>query len=455
MKKNKELVILFIIVLLFSLYKIINVSIGYDTDIIIVNPKYIMLSWIGLMRYGLVLLKSGLYLYGNVSIRLLNILTYVNVFIYSVLFLKFLKLDSSDKNIFKNILSIILVITSPILLEQYYFTLQSVEVSLGMILMMISFILTYNYLKNNKLWYVLLIIPLLIICFSIYQSFVNLYILGALISLYKVNKDNNKNIIKCIVIFMISFILYYVIGNAVINIMDISETAYLTSRIGWLYNIKDTVLGIGKDFIKVFIGYGHVLNLGYLICIIIVICNIVRSKKDYKTLYLILMLLVPFALNILTGSRLVIRSLFTIPFLYGFIFYEFYDKKYIKYILIILILSQIINSYILMISDYHRYIDDVKMSEKIYLDCGSEDNYIYLYGILDTDNIKGEAMGYSYYEWYELGHLSYDRIHNFSVIHNYNYNMDDNYIDIEFNGVYPDSGYIIKDNNKCYVNIGK
>ena len=458
MKKNRELIILFIIVLLFGLYKIINVSFSYDTDVIILNPKYIMLSWIGLMRYGLTFIKYVLHLYGNVNIRLLNILTYVNVFIYSAVFLKFLSVDGK-KNIWKDILTVMLVITSPILLEQYNFTLQSVEVSFSMILMMISFITTYKYLKDNKIGYACITILLLIVCFSTYQSFVNLYILGVLISLYKLSSyDNKKNITRSIIIFMISFILYYLIGKVIINIMNIDTTAYLTSKIGWLDSFKDTLFGIGKDFVKVLIGYGHVLNLGYLLCVIIVIGYIIKNK-NIKSIYLLFMLLVPFLLNTLTGSRIVIRSLFTIPFLYSFIFYEFFDKKYVKYILIVLIISQLINSYLLLIGDYHRYLNDISIGEKIYNDCGSnKDITIYIYGVEKSEEnislIKGEVMGYSYYEWFELGHPSYERIHNFMIIHNIEYNIDNDYNALSFDNEYPNNGYIIKEGNKCYVNLG-
>ncbi|MBR1376743.1 MAG: glucosyltransferase domain-containing protein [Bacilli bacterium] len=462
-KVSKEYVILFVIVLVFSLYKIINISFSYDTDIFILNHKIMMNSWIGISRFGLVFLKYIFHLYGDINIRTLNILTYINIFIYSSLFLKFMKADRKDNNLLRNILSIVLIITSPILLEQYNFTLQSVEVSFAMILMVISFITTYKYLKDDMIVYGIITIPLLVICFGTYQSFVNLYIVGALISLYKLsNKDNKKNIIKCIVMFIVSFILYYVISKLCINIMNIDSSNYIADKIGWFFNIKVTLYGIIKDIIKVLVGYGHVLNLGYILCLFIAILYLIKEGKiNYKSGYLILLIISPFFLNVITGSRMVLRSMFVIPFLYSFIFFEFYDiNKYIKYLLIILVSSQIINCYLLLISDYQRYKNDIEIGYKIYKDCGNnQDNYIYLYGIEKTeeniDVVKGEVMGYSYYEWDNgLNTVAYDRVYLFLQIHNINYKIDDDFIDLDFTEEYPNEGYIIKVDNKCYVNLG-
>jgi len=458
----KDILIIGVLVLLFSLYRIINVSIGYDTDLLILNPKNIMDSWLSLSRYGLVFLKYIFHLYSNVDIRMFNILTTINVFIYSILFLYFLNIDRKS-NTLKNVLPIVLLTTSPILLEQYGFTLQSVEVSFGFILMMISFIFTYYYLKDNKKIYLLIIIPLLVLCFGIYQAFLNLYVLGALISIYKLGNNYKKNIIKTFIIFLISTILYYGIGHLVINIFNIENSSYLTNQIGWSNGILSTFIVLIKDYIKVIIGYGNILNLGYLLCLIVlVLCFIKNRKGNINLVILLLIILSPLLLNFVTGSILVYRSLFTIPFMISFIFFEFYNlNKCIKVLFILLIISQVVHCYLLMIGDYNRYKNDVYISEKIYRDCeASEDTTIYLFGIEKTEEntkvFKGEVLGYSFYEWSIDGiNLSDYRVKNFMNIHNMNYVLGSNTVDKpEFSSEYPDEGYIIKDGNNCYVNFG-
>lgn len=162
-----------------------------------------MNSWLGLSRYSLVFFKYIFGLYDNINLRFFNIITYINVFIYSIMYLYFIKIDTKKDNITKDVLSILIVISSPVLLEQYNFTLQSPEVSFGMILMMISYITTYKYLKDNKIIYSIITIVLLTLTFGIYQAFVNLYLLGVFISIYKIKNNRKANIIKSIIFLLL------------------------------------------------------------------------------------------------------------------------------------------------------------------------------------------------------------------------------------------------------------
>ena len=190
---------------------------------------------------------------------------------------------------------------------------------------------------------------------------------------------------------------------------------------------------------------------------------LIKEKNfSYKSFYLICMILSPFILSVLTGTRIVYRSLFTLPFLMSFIFFNFYNlKKWIKYLLVILLISQIINSYLLLISDYNRYKNDVYISKKIYNDCnGNKDTIIYLYGIERSEEniklIKGEVMGRSFYEWSVDGiNVTDYRVKNFMEIHGIKYVSGTREKNLKFDSEYPDSGYIIKNGNKCYVNLGK
>ena len=458
---RKEIIILAFIVLLFGLYKIINISFGYDTDLLILNPKNIMDSWLSLSRYGLVFLKYIFNLYNSVDLRVFNIITYINVFVYCILFLYFLNLNRKS-NTLKNVLSIVLVVTSPILLEQFGFTLQSIEVSFGIILMMITFILTYYYLKDNNNKYLFIIIPLLVLCFGIYQSFFNLYVLGVLISVYKIQDNYKNNIIKSLIIFIVSSIIYFLVSTIVINVFDIEKSSYLTSQIGWSSGFLSTLLVVIKDFIKVIIGYGNILNLGYAICLLTLILNIKAYKNNRTNLVMLLLIILsPLLLNSVSGSFLTYRSLLTLPFMVSFIFFEFYYNKLIRILFILLMISQLIHCVLLEVSDYNRYKNDVYISNKIYSDCGADENtIIYLYGIEKSEEnisvFKGETLGYSYFEWSIDGiNLSDYRVKNFMDIHNLKFKLGDSSSNkVNFESEYPMEGYYIKDDNKCYVNFG-
>lgn len=142
--------------------------------------------------------------------------------------------------------------------------------------------------------------------------------------------------------------------------------------IGWFTNIKGTIHIILRNIKRIIIGKGNILNLGYSICILILFVYIKQNKKiNFDTILLLLIIISPLILNIITGSELICRSLFTLPFMMSFIFYEFYDlKKYIKILLLLIVISQFTHCYLLLISDYKRYINDVNISKKIYNDCG-------------------------------------------------------------------------------------
>ena len=459
MKKFKiEIIIIGIITLLFSLYKIINTSFGYDTDLLILYPKYIMDSWLSLSRYSLVFFKYIFHLYNNIDLRLFNIITYFNVFIYCIIYLYFLNINK-ERNLLRNILSIAIVITSPILLEQYNFTLQSPEVSFGMILMMFSFITTYKFLKSGRMIYSFITFILLVLCFGIYQSFINLYVLGALVCIYKL-KDYKKNIFKTMIIFIISFMCYYLISGVVISLFDIEKSSYLSSQIGWFDGVFSSLIIVLKNFYYVMIGKGSLLNLGYLMCFITLLLYLIRSKKiSFDMFLLILIVLSPLLLNSVTGSRITGRSLFSIPFMMSFIFFEFYDFKLVKMFFVILLISQIVHCYLLLTSDYKRYVKDIEISRKIYSDCGDA-SIFYLYGIEKSEEnmniLKGEEMGKSFFEWSPDGiNVSDYRVQNFMIIHGMMFDLGDiNEKSISFKDEYPNDGYFIKKGNKCYINFG-
>lgn len=66
-------------------------------------------------------------------------------------------------------------------------------------------------------------------------------------------------------------------------------------------------------------------------------------------------------------------------------------------------------------------------------------------------------MGYSFYEWSIDGiNVSYNRVEYFMKIHNIkNIKIDYKEKDVINMVEYPNKGYVVKENNNCYVNLGK
>ena len=138
------------------------------------------------------------------------ILFYVSILNYTYLFTKWA--NKKDK-----ILVFLISITlgsSAIFAEQFGFSLQSLEISIGLLLFAINFMLLDNYFEKNQKINLILSIIITIFCFGLYQTFVILYIGIALF--YILTHENNK-IKELFAIFLFSFIFYYLIGYIVKN----------------------------------------------------------------------------------------------------------------------------------------------------------------------------------------------------------------------------------------------
>lgn len=461
----------------FCALRLIFPTVSYDTDEWLANPQNTLTHWLGIGRFSLVFLK---YCFGTgTSLLALNIVTYVNVFIYTVLFLYFIHIDCERLDSRKDFLCGIVLISSPIFLEQYYFTLQSAEVSFAMILIVLSFITTYKLLtektslsRKGLLGAVTLI--LLIFSFGMYQAFVNLYVIGVLICLYKLNTEdsrkNLKNIGFCLLIFLVSLIAYACISEFAISYFNIVKDGYL--GIEWFNGnfagtLKDLIVTIGR----IILGYGNILNLSYTFCLLYILYIIFFRSKKYicwNNFYLIALLASPFLLNILTGTNFVIRSVLGFPVLCTFLFWEFYEnEKLLKFCLYITVLSQIIHSELLLYSDYIRNKNDTAIAEKIYRDCSADENTVIVFkGKRSADNnsfsFKGQVMGHSFFEWctdLDPQNAEWTRILYFMQSQGLRtaspaleqLALRDS---IKFTAQYPNDGYIKEENGVYYVNLG-
>lgn len=475
-RNRKTISIIGLFTLVFCILRLVFPTISYDTDEWLTNPQNTLTHWLGIGRYSLVFLK---YCFGtDTSLLTLNIVTYVNVFIYTILFLYFLNIDHENFSSKKEFLCGTVLITSPIFLEQYYFTLQSAEVSFAMILIMLSYITTYKLLKTDskpakKFLYSIVTFVLLVFSFGMYQAFVNLYVIGVLICLYKLNAEtkamNFKNIGISVLIFLLSLISYSAVSEFTISHFNIVKDGYL--GIEWfngefVRTLKDLIVTIGR----ILLGHGNILNLSYTFCLIYIICKIIKAKNYlcWKNFYLLALLASPFLLNILTGTNFVIRSILGFPILCAFIFHEFFDDgKLLRLALYMTVLSQFIHSELLLYSDYIRNKNDVFIVQKVYEDCNADENTIIVFkGIQYAENnsfsFQGQVMGHSFFEWCtdaDPENAEWTRILYFMQSQGLytawssaeQLNLRNS---LDFPDEYPNDGYIIEQDGVYYVNLG-
>lgn len=475
LNENKMLILLlFVFNFVFSIQKVFFYNIGYDTDEFLTVPDWTLCIWIGHGRYSLVLLKKIFSFCQINNIYILNAITYLNVFIYSVIFLYFLNIDKQKTDKKKCFVCAAALISAPIFMEQYYFTLQSAEISFSMIAMMIAFVMTYRFLDTKKLRYALMTFPILVFCFGSYQSFVNLYIVGVLICLYKLNneifKENLIRIAKSIILWGASFAAYQIVIKIVLQVTNVADSGYIVSQISWLTeSFSKAILTVLVTTGRIVLGLGNVLNLSYSICLIYVLYKIIKEKKylNWKNFYLAALFLSPFLLNIITASPLIIRSVISFPVLCSFIFFEYYKEcNKFRNVVWIILASQIIHSQLLMYGDNIRYKNDVAIAEKIYSDCNADANtHIVIIGLERTEenvfSFKGQVMGHSFFEWSaDKENVTEERVKNFMALHGYIFTSptaDEKEAakSIEFDAEYPEEGYIIEKNGCFYVNLGK
>ena len=88
---------------------------------------------------------------------------------------------------------ILIIITSPLIAEQFTFTMQIFEISLGYLLLILNFKLINEYIYNNKKWQLPIIVLILAFVFGIYQAFCLLYITLSVIY-FIVNINNKKTL---------------------------------------------------------------------------------------------------------------------------------------------------------------------------------------------------------------------------------------------------------------------
>lgn len=458
------------VIFVFLIFKLTFQTIGYDTDEWILAPEATLEHWLGIGRYSLVFLKQ---IFGCLNnLNMLNILTYINIFIYTVLFIWFLNLDKEKVNIKKDLICGVALVSSPIFLEQYYFTLQSAEVSFGMILIVLSFITTYKFLAQKRYVWCIVTYLILIFCFGIYQSFINLYVLGVLICLYKLNNENTRNNLKkisvCFLIFVTAVVSYICISNLAISILEVPSSEYLS--IGWFKeSFSKSCLTVVIVIGRIVLGHGNVLNLSYTACLVYTILKMWKSKKkiSWKNFYLISLLAVPFLLNVLTASHLLIRSVLCIPVLCAFIYYEFFQNSKVFDILICgFLLSQIVHCALLTCSEYARYKEDIAISKRIYSECNADSNTVVVFrGIREQEanrrTFTGQAMGNSFYEWSsdnrnadEIRIMYFMKLQGLELQYPTDVEMEQaNQIVIQ--SAYPHNGYIVKENGVYYVNLGE
>ena len=412
------IVLTVVIIILIHGINIFYNNLGIDSQVFIQYPDFDY-NWEGLGRFGLLLERDLLYLNPYVSYYSGILMIVFLVLACVTMFYTFYKISGKDFG-FINLCIPLICFSHPVFVEQFVFKLQCAEIGCAAFLISLATLYIFTWIKTNNYKYSIWGIILLVISFASYQAFVFIYITLCIFGFILLNEDgekrsNFKTIVKLLVSFFISYIIYqYIIRHFFL---------YLNFDIRWGQDSKKKILLTIIGHIKnVLTGSGPHYNLGYLIglaiCLIIMIYKIVKDdgtkiNKLWYFLSFCMLIISPFFLAISEGSTPLLRSQLALPYCEAFLImfstYYLFKNEYLKYISLVLIFCVIGAQ--MSITETFYYTDvfkndfEIEISNQIVYDLKergiSEENTIVILGYKDPpfNSIckPGETVGLSSY----------------------------------------------------------
>lgn len=393
-------------------------SLGIDSALFIQNPTYDY-NWAGLGRFGLLFERNILYLNPFVSYYAGILMIVFMVFACVTMYYTFFKISEKDFG-FINLCIPLICFTHPIWVEQFLFRLQCAEVACGAFVTALAILFVFAWIKTSNYKYIVFGMPLIILAFASYQSFIYAYIATCLFSFILLNENKEKGLnfiisVKLLLSFAIAFIIYQIIIRYAF--------VYLNYQTSWGHESKKAILITMINHIKtIIIGSGPHYNLGYtiglLICFIVLIYRIIEiddsnSNKLFYFLAFGLLMASPYFLAFSIGNIPLLRSQLALPyceaFLVMFATYYCFKNKYLKYISLILVFC-IVGAQ-MSVSETYYYTDifknnfEIETSNQIIYELKKkgieEDSCIAILGHLDPPYngicMTGEIAGVSSY----------------------------------------------------------
>lgn len=232
----------------------------------------------------------------------------------------------------------LLWISHPAMVEQFYFSLQSMEICLALLLTALALYLSSQWVEGRSGWCAVGSVAVLLLTFSVYQSLVAAYIFGttAMLLLQALKeaaegKDVGTlgdfgRVSRHCVLFLAAFLL-----NTLVTRLFFASSGYLENQIFWgRASVKDCLHAIVGHVLRVCTGYDSIfysagfgalalLDLGLLLWFL-------AGKKGRGQMGRILffyaaLLATPFLMTLLLGGAPAMRSQLVLPAATGFLAY--------------------------------------------------------------------------------------------------------------------------------------
>lgn len=329
-----------IVLLIFFIHgaKLFNGSIGIDTEDIIHLQDEFYDGWLDTGRQGLVFLKAILGL-ADYNPYFANLITVIGLSLAVISWLALFDYTLQKKSSpLSWIVGGALWISHPILAEQLYFSLQSVEICIGMMLMAFALFCVVRWYEGKKYAWLVASILSAMLPFAMYQVFVPMFIMGTVMILLLQSLRNlqEKVTFKSFVAGMIPYVVVFLLTfgfNMLITRLFFSSSDYLTSLVSWGHeSIINILFAIGKHIVRVFTGYhSNYYNGAFgVLCVVVLVLLILRVKRQQNSgtncmlnvLFLYLAVCItPFLLTVICGCEPVVRSQLVLPIVAGSLAY--------------------------------------------------------------------------------------------------------------------------------------
>lgn len=318
--------------------KLFSNSVGIDTEDLIHLESPFYDGWLNTGRQGLVLLK---YFTGSVEYNpyFAQVMTLVMLAVSVTAFVMLWDWNAGMTGLVNNRWTafgcIFLWISHPVLVEQFYFTLQGAEIGIGMLLTVVSLWLIWQgkgQKAGRRTSTFLLSGLILLVTFSVYQIFVVLFIFGAvtvlfLDSLREGNAQKKKiSVVVCEVLPFAGVFLGAFICNSIITGLFFSESDYLSSQVRWgQLSVRDCVYSIALHVRDVVTGQNSIFyHWSYgVLCVVglIAVLCLIRRYGAVLLFYYVALMTTPFLMTVVCADEPAVRSQLILPAMTGFAFY--------------------------------------------------------------------------------------------------------------------------------------
>lgn len=369
----------------------------------------------------------------------------------------------------------IICASMPVLAYQFQFQNQSDTLSIALLISSVMPIVFDR--RELGLWRFAAFVALGSFAMSIYQSIILLPVTLLLIKELKLSLTSDvtlragvRKISGLFLLVVATYCLYSLATNFVQNRFSIQASPYLSNMSSWgkdsFSNVTD---GIWENLWSRLSSDSHFgLNV-YWITIVPVCLMIVKSvfyRKAYPVLLALCIYIIPFALDIITGTFLPARTLTQLPFCFAsLILLSLLNVRsvYVYAISFVLLCIGSANSNRLFYADYVSNKQDDQLSHMMISDLVSKypkfnakNDYIYFYGSDMLNNKwkpwKSENFGMSYFSFGDSRVIYYLNMTGFINLRR----VDNSVINIMRNKIdslpcWPQDGSIIKNENNYII----